>query len=52
MRVIGHEPKNPLLMYNLGCNGVGILPSIYGAWKIAKLINGEKFPESIFDPRE
>lgn len=51
MRVVGPEPKNPLLMYNLGCNGVGILPAIFGAHKISKIINGDKFKESIFDPR-
>lgn len=51
MRVIGPEPKNTALLYNLGCNGVGILPSIFGGWKIAKLISGEKFSPSIFDPR-
>jgi glycine/D-amino acid oxidase-like deaminating enzyme len=48
MRVIGAEPKNEILMYNLGCNGVGIMTSIYGGSKIA----GEKFQDSIFDPRE
>ncbi len=52
MRVIGPEPKNKTLIYNLGCNGVGILPSIFGAWKIAQMTNGEEFPSSIFDPRE
>ncbi len=51
MRIIGAEPKNPTLMYNLGCNGVGILPSVFGGWKIAKLLAGEKFSPSIFDPR-
>ncbi len=51
MRVIGPEPKNPVLLYNLGCNGVGILPSVFGGWKIAKLLAGEKFGPSIFDPR-
>ncbi len=51
MRVIGSEPKNELLMYNLGCNGVGIMSSIYGGHKIAKLLKGDKFPPSAFDPK-
>ncbi len=52
LRVIGEEPKNPLLLYNLGCNGVGILPAIFGAHKISRIINGEKFEESVFDPKK
>lgn len=51
IRLIGEEPKNRVLLYNLGCNGVGILPSIYGGHKISKIIAGEKFPPSIFDPK-
>lgn len=51
MRIIGPEPKNSVLLYNLGCNGVGILTSIHGGWKIGKILAGEKFEESIFDPR-
>jgi hypothetical protein len=38
-------------MYNLGCNGVGILPSIMGARKIARHVAGEAVPETIFDPK-
>lgn len=51
IRCIGYEPLNPVLMYNLGCNGVGILPSIYGAKRIAQLLNNEVLPPSIFDPK-
>lgn len=49
VRLIGPEPKNPILLYNLGCNGVGILPSIYGGQKIARHIAGEHVPPSMFD---
>ncbi len=49
VRFIGPEPKNPTLLYNLGCNGVGILPSIYGGKKIARHIGGEHVEKSIFD---
>lgn len=49
VRLVGPEPKNPVLLYNLGCNGVGILTSIYGASKIARHINGEDVETTIFD---
>ncbi len=52
VRIIGREPCNPILLYNLGCNGVGILPSIYGADRIAKIIHGDKVEPSIFDPKD
>lgn len=50
VRIIGPEPANPVLLYNLGCNGVGILPSIYGGKKISQIVNGKQLEESIFDP--
>ena len=50
VRLIGHEPRNPVLMYNLGCNGVGFLPSIYGGQRIARLLAGDALEPSIFDP--
>ncbi len=49
VRMIGPEPRNPLLLYNLGCNGIGILPSLYGATKIARHIRGEIVESTIFD---
>ncbi|MBP6855194.1 MAG: FAD-binding oxidoreductase [Candidatus Pacebacteria bacterium] len=52
VRLIGIEPCNPLLLYNLGCNGVGILPSIYGAKRISKILNNEVLKPSIFDPKD
>lgn len=51
IRLIGFEPLNPVLLYNLGCNGVGILPSVYGGSRISKLLAGEELPSSIFDPK-
>lgn len=50
IRRIGPEPRNPLLLYNLGCNGVGILPSVYGSKRIADIIRGVQLEPSIFDP--
>jgi glycine/D-amino acid oxidase-like deaminating enzyme len=51
IRLIGPDPANSSLIYNLGCNGIGILPSIYGGKRIAQYINGEALEPSIFDPR-
>lgn len=51
VRLIGAEPRNPVLMYNLGCNGIGLLPSVYGAERIARLVNGEELPKTFFDPK-
>lgn len=50
LRRIGFEPKNNVLLYNLGCNGVGILPSVYGGKRISQLLAGIHLPPSIFDP--
>ena len=52
LRRIGFEPRNPVLLYNLGCNGVGILPSVYGGVKIARHLADEEVPPSIFDPKD
>lgn len=49
IRMIGPEPKNPVLLYNLGCNGIGILPSVHGGRVIARHVAEEKLPPSIFD---
>jgi len=51
VRVVGSHPLHPELLYNLGCNGVGFLPSIFGGERIARLLAGEQLPASIFDPR-
>jgi len=51
VRVIGAHPGHPQLLYNLGCNGVGFLPSIAGGERIARLLAGERLGPSIFDPR-
>ena len=51
VRIIGEEKENKNLLYNFGCNGVGILQSIAGGYRISKILAGEKLPRSIFDPR-
>ncbi|HSW88397.1 MAG TPA: FAD-binding oxidoreductase [Candidatus Saccharimonadales bacterium] len=50
IRLIGPDKYNPVLLYNLGCNGVGILPSIFGGKKIAQFLNNQVYTKSIFDP--
>ncbi|MES3005167.1 MAG: FAD-binding oxidoreductase [Patescibacteria group bacterium] len=52
IRRIGFEPINKVLLYNLGCNGIGIMPSIYGGKRISQLLNGENLKPSIFDPHD
>lgn len=49
VRMVGPEPNNPVLLYNLGCNGIGILPSAFGGRRIARYIAGESVKPSIFD---
>lgn len=49
LRMVGPDPSHSHLYYNLGCNGVGLLPSMFGGNKVARQIAGEKFPPSIFD---
>ena len=50
MRWVGEDPNHPHLWYNLGCNGIGILPALLGGQKIAKQMAGETFKPSLFDP--
>jgi len=50
LRWVGKDPHYSNLWYNLGCNGIGIVPAIAGAEKIAQLMNGKELPPSIFDP--
>lgn len=52
IRRVGPEPCNPVLLYNLGCNGVGILPSIFGSMRISRFLNEESVEPSIFDPQD
>jgi glycine/D-amino acid oxidase-like deaminating enzyme len=51
IRIVGFDKRFPNLFYNLGCNGIGLLPSVAGARRIGRLISGEKLEKSIFDPR-
>jgi glycine/D-amino acid oxidase-like deaminating enzyme len=51
IRVVGRHPRHPELLYNLGCNGVGFLPSIHGGERIARLLADEPLGRSVFDPR-
>jgi len=50
LRLIGVEPRNPVLHYNLGCNGIGFMPSVYGGHRIGRLLAGDALGPSLFDP--
>lgn len=52
LRLIGREPCNPLLVYNLGCNGVGILPALYGGERVAQILRGDEIGVTPFDPKD
>ncbi len=52
LRIVGREPCNPTLLYNLGCNGVGILPSLYGGERIAHILRGDELEPTVFDPKD
>lgn len=49
-RLVGRDPGSPSLLYNLGCNGIGLLASVAGGWKVAQLLRGAILPPSLFDP--
>jgi glycine/D-amino acid oxidase-like deaminating enzyme len=51
IRVVGAHPRHGRLLYNLGCNGVGFLPSLWSADRLARLLAGERLEPTIFDPR-
>jgi glycine/D-amino acid oxidase-like deaminating enzyme len=51
IRVVGAHPHHPRLLYNLGCNGVGFLPSIFGGNRVARTLAGRPPRPGIFDPR-
>lgn len=50
VRLAGRDPEHQHLFYNLGCNGVGILTSVLGSKRMARLLAGEQLPPSMFDP--
>ncbi len=52
VRCIGFEPCQPSLLYNLGCNGLGLMPSMYGGWKIAQLLIDKDDDVRLFDPQD
>lgn len=51
LRCIGPDTENAALLYNLGCNGIGILPSLYGGKRIADFLTYGTLDDSIFHPK-
>ncbi len=51
VRCVGREPCYANLLYNLGCNGIGIMTSIYGAKRTAGLLVDKDDGGHLFDPK-
>jgi glycine/D-amino acid oxidase-like deaminating enzyme len=49
-RLVGVDPHEKNLYYNLGCNGVGILLSVWGARRLSQIFLGEELLPTMFDP--
>jgi glycine/D-amino acid oxidase-like deaminating enzyme len=49
VRCVGPDPKYKHVYYNLGCNGVGILSTIFSSKRISLLLRGVNVRPSIFD---
>lgn len=52
LRVVGREPCAPRIIYNLGCNGVGIMPAFWASKQLVAIVNNEKTTPTLFDPRD
>ncbi len=50
LRMIWPDKKVPRIMYNLWCNGQGIVLSVFWWWKISQFLLGHVSEDSIFDP--
>lgn len=50
LRCVWPEPRNPVLLYNLWCNGVGLVSSVYGWSLIAQYIRGDEVQKTAFEP--
>ena len=51
VRSVGREPCYANLIYNLGCNGIGIMTSIYGSKRTAGLLIDKDDGAHLFDPK-
>lgn len=49
-RLVGKDPNATRLLYNVGCNGVGILLSLWGGARLADVLLGETLAPTMFDP--
>lgn len=49
VRMVGQDPVTKNLYFNLGCNGIGLLQSIYGARRLSRILNNEQVEEGMFD---
>jgi glycine/D-amino acid oxidase-like deaminating enzyme len=49
IRIVGRDILESRLLYNFGCNGVGILPAAISAPRIAAMVNKSALSPHIFD---
>ncbi len=49
VRIVGKEPLCTRLIYNIGCNGNGILPAVASGDRIAGILRGRELEPTVFD---
>ena len=49
LRIVWPDTYNNVLRYNVWCNGIGVLPSIYGAQRISDKMNNIPVVDCLFD---
>ncbi len=52
LRIVWPDIHNNVLQYNVWCNGIGVLPSIYGAQRISDIINKKPVESCLFDVKK
>lgn len=49
VRWVGSDHVSTSLYWNVGCNGIGLLPAFSAGHRIARLLRGDALPPSMFD---
>lgn len=45
LRMVGQDRRVPRIWYNLGCNGIGLLPSVVGGMRLASMMKGRNIED-------